>query len=423
MGSMLVVPFGRRRLLGVVVDVADESELPAERLAEPIAALEADVPQSLVALGPLGRAGVRLDAGARACAGAAARHRHGRGTPAAPAALAARRDHPGRRGRAVRGARMGARQRAALEALAAAPLGAARSLVVRAARTPRCAAWNGAGCCGSRTPPTRRADPASSAWAPGPGSVTLTDDQAAAFARSSPGSSRGRAQPGAPSAAPPRGHRQRQDRGLPARGRGRARARPLGDRARAGDRAHPADRGSLRRALRRPVAVMHSRLSPRERYDEWWRMRRGEARVCVGPRSAVFAPFDDLGLIVVDEEHDGSYKQEGDPRYDARAVAERRAARGGCAARGRTAPRRGRRACSATSGSSCPRASTGAVCRRSSSSGWRAPPGRSTSAPARRSTRSGGARRRRSCCSTGAAGRTSSPAARARACGSARTAT
>jgi primosomal protein N' (replication factor Y) (superfamily II helicase) len=74
------------------------------------------------------------------------------------------------------------------------------------------------------------------------------------------------------------------------------------------------------------VAVMHSRLSQRERYDEWWRMRRGEARVCVGPRSAVFAPFDDLGLIVVDEEHDGSYKQEGDPRYDARAVAERRAA-------------------------------------------------------------------------------------------------
>jgi primosomal protein N' (replication factor Y) len=73
------------------------------------------------------------------------------------------------------------------------------------------------------------------------------------------------------------------------------------------------------------VAVMHSRLSARERYDEWARMRAGEARLCVGPRSAVFAPVPDLGLVVIDEEHDGSYKQEGDPRYDARVVAERRA--------------------------------------------------------------------------------------------------
>src|SRR3954470_2319546 len=55
-------------------------------------------------------------------------------------------------------------------------------------------------------------------------------------------------------------------------------------------------------------------------------MRRSEARVCVGPRSAVFAPFDDLGLIIVDEEQDGSYKQAVAPRYDSLAVAERRAA-------------------------------------------------------------------------------------------------
>jgi primosomal protein N' (replication factor Y) len=73
------------------------------------------------------------------------------------------------------------------------------------------------------------------------------------------------------------------------------------------------------------VALAHSRLGAGERYDEWMRLRRGEARICVGPRSAVFAPIENLGLIVVDEEHDSSYKNEGDPRYDARHVAARRA--------------------------------------------------------------------------------------------------
>jgi primosomal protein N' (replication factor Y) (superfamily II helicase) len=77
------------------------------------------------------------------------------------------------------------------------------------------------------------------------------------------------------------------------------------------------------------VAVLHSRLSGGERHDEWARLRAGEARVCVGPRSAIFAPMRDLGLVVIDEEHDASYKHEGDPRYDARRVAERRAERAG----------------------------------------------------------------------------------------------
>jgi primosomal protein N' (replication factor Y) len=77
------------------------------------------------------------------------------------------------------------------------------------------------------------------------------------------------------------------------------------------------------------VAVLHSALGQGERYDEWMRLRRGDARVCVGPRSAVFAPLEHIGLIVVDEEHDASYKHEGDPRYDARTVALERAARHG----------------------------------------------------------------------------------------------
>jgi primosomal protein N' (replication factor Y) len=73
------------------------------------------------------------------------------------------------------------------------------------------------------------------------------------------------------------------------------------------------------------VAVMHSGMSQGKRHDEWLRLARGEARVAVGPRSAVFAPLSEIGLVVVDEEHESSYKHESDPRYDARTVARRRA--------------------------------------------------------------------------------------------------
>lgn len=69
------------------------------------------------------------------------------------------------------------------------------------------------------------------------------------------------------------------------------------------------------------VAVLHSKLSPGERVDEWQRIRHGEVDVVVGPRSAIFAPLPSPGLIVVDEEHDPSYKQEVSPRYNARDAA------------------------------------------------------------------------------------------------------
>ena len=87
------------------------------------------------------------------------------------------------------------------------------------------------------------------------------------------------------------------------------------------------------------VAVLHSGLSVGERFDEWQRLRDGSARVCVGPRSAVFAPLSDIGLIVIDEEHESSYKHEGDPRYDARAVAEERATTGPLLIAGSATPR------------------------------------------------------------------------------------
>lgn len=74
------------------------------------------------------------------------------------------------------------------------------------------------------------------------------------------------------------------------------------------------------------LAVLHSALSAGERHDEWWRVLRGAARVVVGTRTAAFAPLADLGLVILDEEHDGGYKSDRTPRYDARWVARRRAA-------------------------------------------------------------------------------------------------
>jgi primosomal protein N' (replication factor Y) len=325
-GSMLVVPFGRRRLLGVVVDVASESDLPPERLAEPIAALEADVPQSLVGLGlwvareyvstPARGLALVLPPGTGTGAGRPLRPKRSLRAAITPVGEAALHD----------GARMGAKQRAALEALAGAPLGAAalarrtgcthstlRSLERRGLIRLESAAD------APRRPRVRAVGALAS-------SVALTAQQEAAFAAID---ARLCAAEGERGSSPLLLH------GVTGSGKTEVYLRSVAAALGRGQSAivlvpeialTPQTAGRFVERFGEQVAVMHSRLSQRERYDEWWRMRRGEARVCVGPRSAVFAPFDDLGLIVVDEEHDGSYKQEGDPRYDARAVAERRAA-------------------------------------------------------------------------------------------------
>ncbi len=83
----------------------------------------------------------------------------------------------------------------------------------------------------------------------------------------------------------------------------------------------PAMAAQVHAAFGDAVALLHSQLTAEERAEQWWRLHRGEARAVVGTRSAVFAPVADLGLLIVDEEHDGSYKQEETPRYHARDVA------------------------------------------------------------------------------------------------------
>jgi primosomal protein N' (replication factor Y) len=87
----------------------------------------------------------------------------------------------------------------------------------------------------------------------------------------------------------------------------------------------PAMTGQMVAAFGGEVALLHSQLTPDERAEQWHRIRRGEARIVVGTRSAVFAPMAKLGLIIVDEEHDSSYKQEETPRYHGRDVAVMRA--------------------------------------------------------------------------------------------------
>lgn len=68
------------------------------------------------------------------------------------------------------------------------------------------------------------------------------------------------------------------------------------------------------------IAVLHSKLSIGERYDQWYKIKNGQAKIVIGARSAIFAPINDLGLIIIDEEHDDSYKSEMTPRYDAKDV-------------------------------------------------------------------------------------------------------
>ncbi len=320
-GSVVRVPFGRRRALGVVVELAESSELPPERLAEPLEALEAGVPPELVRLGlwiareycstPSRGLQLVLPPGT----GAAGQRVRSRTELRAELSAAGQRALSG-------GERLGAKQRATLEALGAGEMSARELAAVVGADRAVLRRLEDRGLISTRSSRVRRR-PADAELDAGRDRPSLLAEQEAAVAEivsaldGEAGGPRRLLLHGVTGSGKTEVYLAAVEAAL-ARGRGAIVLVPeigLAPQAVARFRARLGER----------FAVLHSALSPGERYDEWRRLRSGEASVCVGPRSAVFAPVRDLGLIVIDEEHDPSYKQEGDPCYDARAVARRRA--------------------------------------------------------------------------------------------------
>ena len=80
----------------------------------------------------------------------------------------------------------------------------------------------------------------------------------------------------------------------------------------------------FRKVFNDNIAVIHSRLNSREKFNEWKKIRDGKVKICLGTRSAIFAPFHNLGIVIIDEEHENSYKQTDSPRYDAKDIAKKR---------------------------------------------------------------------------------------------------
>lgn len=310
-GSLLLVPFGRQRIRGVVVALAESSELAPERLAQPIAVLGAVSP-ALVELGlwvaheycstPARGLELVLPPGSGAGRSVGARKElRAEVTATGRAALAGTE-------------RLGPKQRAALERLVAADAATGalddREVLRRLEKRGLVKL--------SEAEVSRR--PVSVLVGAPAGRPELNPAQAAALARIESGLDGSGGElllHGVTGSGKTEVYLTATEAALE-RGRGAIILVPE-----IGLTPQTVSRFASRFGDR--VAVLHSALSPGERRDEWMRVARGEARVCVGPRSAVFAPVAGLGLIVVDEEHDSSYKQESDPRYDTRDVARRRA--------------------------------------------------------------------------------------------------
>jgi primosomal protein N' (replication factor Y) (superfamily II helicase) len=319
-GSLLRVPFGSRSTLGVVVELAEASELAPDRLAEPEAVLPVSIGADLVELADWmareycstsARALTLMLAPGTAAGTGAKRVLVAELTPAGSAALGD-------------GTRLTERQRELLEALAQAGPTAAAALGSTGLRR-----LEGRGLVrldrrSAPRRPSRHAVGSASVLAP-----PLTGAQASALQRLVSALGRGDADSA---------HAGYLLQGVTGSGKTEVYLGAVEAALAAGRSAivlvpeialTPQVLWRFEARFGDVVAVLHSALSLGERHDEWMRLRDGQARVCVGPRSAVFAPLDDIGLIVVDEEHESSYKHEGDPRYDARTVAHWRARRHG----------------------------------------------------------------------------------------------
>ena len=348
-GVRVRVPLGRRMVIGCVVPDASSPPPPDDQVRDLIEILDAEpyLPDDVLRLalwvadyyicgageavaavlpplasrarGAVGAGGFRTDRVARITTDGLAARQPGARTSTGPAAMAAR-------------ARLGPRQRAALDMLAAAGDGGLPAATLAAAgvtstviarlrdrglitidmrRVERDPFAPG----GPMAPPASAGQPAGAAATAAP--RRLTAGQRAALDTL------------APLAAASR-FAVALLRGVTGSGKTEVYVRLTRDVAAAGRRAlvlvpeialTPAVATTFRDAFGARVAIQHSGLSDGERHDQWHRIRRGDVDVVVGTRSAVFAPLDRLGLVVVDEEHDTSYKQDENPRYHARNVA------------------------------------------------------------------------------------------------------
>lgn len=320
-GTVLEVPFGRRRITGVVVELAESSEVPPEKLAEPVRVLGTGTTPDLIELGrwiareycstPARGIGLVLPPGT----GTGGERTRFRVEKISSITETGREALDG-------GTRLGAKQNLALQQLLEGDL-TGRQLAARAAvDSSTLKRLEDRGLIERRLVNVRRRPGGEEVGSTATTAPELTASQSAAvsdlIARlEEPEAAEGVLLCGVTGSGKTEVYLALVEEVL-ARGRTAIVLVPeIG--------LTPQAVGRFQARLGDRVAVLHSALSAGQRFDEWQRLKSGEATVCVGPRSAVFAPLEKLGLIVIDEEHDPSYKQEGDPRYDARDVARRRA--------------------------------------------------------------------------------------------------